>query len=278
MFAHTANAEHGAGMGSEEALASPVTLVVSRAPVKIFLTALFGNTALSLEVHGEYANTVSGEYVGTVNSVLQTVSTSHDFRVEVVDGLVVVQPKATANPITDPAETESVDSSQHAVLSLPNTIEDSHNSSTAPTQISRVVNNDTTLSKTASEFELDPVVERVFTLQYASVQDTHSEKTGQPIIPGVASELRRLVEQLGIEALHPSSHNKPRDRVTSQNIMAIPAVNAIVVTDYESRMALYADLIESIDSAYVMANRAKANQQDKGQTTAPSTRNWTVVQ
>jgi type II secretory pathway component GspD/PulD (secretin) len=241
LYSLIVHAEYRSKIDVADELATPISIVVSDASIEIFLTALLGNTSLSLAVEGDFLETVSGEYEGSIDSVLQAVSNSHDLKVVVAENFVVVKPLNFAEPAIVSTVTTSPSIESFSVASH------------------------------------DPVVERVFTLKYAFAQDTRSEHAGQSIIPGVASELRRLLEQLGVNDLHPSSQKAQDNMASSTNIMAIPAVNAIVVTDFESRMDLYADLIESIDSAYMVTNRANAPRVENTKLLTPSARGWTVV-
>lgn len=272
-----AHAEHRSKIDVADELASHISMAVSDASIEIFFTALLGNTSLSLAVEGDFPDTVSGEYEGSIDSVLQALSKSHDLKVVVTEDSVVVKPLSLAEPAIVSAVTNSPNIESISVASQRAPNKGLSGNTSVAVATAKDINDSSNTKKTGLKFASDPVVERVFTLKYAFAQDTQTDHSGQSIIPGVASELRRLLEQLGANDLHPSAQTAQDSMASSTNIMAIPAVNAIVVTDFESRMPLYADLIESIDSAYVVANRANAPREENTELLTPNARGWTVV-
>jgi len=94
----------------------------------------------------------------------------------------------------------------------------------------------------------DPVVERLFLLQHARASDQSLDWATDVVIPGVASRLNGLAKAMNLEAHTWTNIDSKLDNNVAMTFTPLPSMNAVVVRDRESRMPLYQDLIESLDS------------------------------
>ena len=106
----------------------------------------------------------------------------------------------------------------------------------------------------------DEFVDRLFLLKNVSAADKTLGDARRTVIPGAVSRLKDMISSMGLEDLHRDSSGRAATD-ESVSIIALASLNAIRIRDRASNMALYRDLIESIDSSLVTTPRKSLGEQ-----------------
>jgi len=120
------------------------------------------------------------------------------------------------------------------------------------------------------------VLERVFVLKNAIAIDTRLNNINRSVVPGVLTQLNRIIDKLGVANLTYAGTSAVKSPEFSRSVIALPSMNAIVVKDLASRMPLYVDLIESLDVSSISTNSVQEFASDAPARKATS--KWSVVQ
>jgi len=183
---------------------------VKDAPFSVFYDALFANTAFTVTVDESLSQFVSGNYTGTVREIFHQVGNTHSLTHDVDNHHIHVR--------------KAITKSQMAAA------------------------NSALVHRTPSAKQSDPIVERLFLLKHSRAADYSLDWATDTIIPGVATRLARLAETMNLEAHAVVGSHTSTDRKEAIAFRALSAMNAVVVRDRESRMPIYHDLVESMDS------------------------------
>ena len=239
-----------------------ITLSVRNASAPVFMSALFADTGLDVEVGAGVDMMVSGDYNGTITDVLQSVSESLSLSVEIgqsnvrisnslIDGTPSI--KTVSLPVVQPQDI-SAENSPPQTASKPITSKSTSKENQAP----------------AHQPKHNEIVDKLFFLKNVHAADRFLNDTSQTLMPGAASQLRKLIGNLGVEDLRLRKTIRPLIDDDSVSVIALPSMNAIRVRGRSGDMDLYRDLIESIDSS---SSKAKTSKQSNN-TGAVSSPSW----
>jgi len=217
---------------SKNLLTTEVALSVFDAPVDIFYKALFANTQFVVSVDQGIDQRISGSYSGTVAHVLKTVNSDLSLRSEIDNEQVLILPvvKAPSTVTTQPrlaAKTEEI------LESLPES-----------TRISNKVVETNPITETLE----DPIVERLFLLSHSRANDLKVRGNTNDVIPGVATRLLAMMEEMDFKPFDRTNTVIAATNNPQPHVVALAAMNGLVVRDYESKMVMYRDLIKMLDS------------------------------
>jgi len=198
-----------------KALLEPVTMSVRHAPAAVFFKALLSNSSLTVTLDQAITQTFTGDYDGTIDSILKGVSKTHSLYFVFDDSML------------------------HVSTQAPAVIAASNGNTRLPVRGKK---------QNSSPLFTDPIVERLFLLSHSNAADTALNDAANTVIPGAASQLKALVDHLGLPSLRFRGEDPSTSTDRSPTIAALSSMNAIMVQDRQSNMALYRDLIDSLDS------------------------------
>jgi len=242
-------------------LAQSIEITAREAPLDVFIQALFANTEIDVEINDSVEGVVSGKYEGSISNVLNKLSSEFGFVSQSEDGVVkVFYQSEKPKPSTQSKNQSIVALAEHAV-SDSQKVPGNSLGKKQPTQINRV-----------NATNVDRVVERVFVLKNAIAVDTRPLNASYPMIPGVVTQLKQLVKKLGVSSFTYVDAPIPRTIEPADSVVALPSMNAIIVKDLASRMALYEDLIHSLDITSNASSEIAV-----GRTARKNSNKWSVV-
>ncbi len=244
-----------------------VEITALGAPLNVLLHALFANTEMQIEISENLPPVVvEGRFDGTVASVLNVLKLKHDLVTHIQGGSLQVLPSTSAPEIKIARVTRSmtdvlpiVDNSTSITDAATRAAPADQSAKKLPTrklniekpviQAKRIldISSGTQSKQRKQTKQVDKLVERMFVLKHAKAVDTQVNDAQQTLTPGVATQLKLLVEKLGVANFTYIGAPSVNASQSVLSIVALPTMNAVVVKDLESRMALYQDLIESLD-------------------------------
>lgn len=240
-----------------QTLEKHVTVSFRTAPVSVFMSALFANSGLGFKIEDGVDVTVSGDYTGTIEDVLERVSASLSLSVEYDQSTV----RISNNPI-------EVAPAKNTTIKLTPTLVPAPDSAPEPQTTELVLSllEDKAIPRknlqTPTQRIGDEFVERLFLLKNVAVADKVLSDSLQTVIPGAVSQLKRLMSNLGVQDFEYRGAAARSEPEGSVSIVALASMNAIMVRDRASRMALYRDLIDSIDSSAIAASSKFSKKKD----------------
>ena len=212
------------------------------APFSVFLATLLTDTGLDIQIEKSIDVKVTGDYSGTVSEVLEGVIDSLSLKVEIDPTKVRVYEQliVTAPLVTSAAEAERIAASNLAVASKPVLTKPDIQLSLA-TRLPK--------PRAVRKPKPDEFVERLFLLKNVDVSDKTLNDSHQTVIPGAVTQLRKLIRSIGAEDLTFQNESDQNVSHGSVSIVTLASMNAVMIRDRSSKMALYRDLIDSIDSS-----------------------------
>ena len=217
-----------------QAFSQHIVVSFRKAPVHVVYKAVLADSGFDAVIDPNVVALVSGDYAGSISDVIQEISHQLSLNVEINDSLVhldAAMPENAVGGIADPLTSIVSKSSSVASATRP--------------LVRRL--------PTA-----DLIVERLFVLEHAYAVDTRLGDSENTVIPGVVSQLKKIVDGLGLKDLKPERQTTSHSPQMQASVTALPSMNAVVVKDRESHMALYQDLISSIDLAFAASGRAQS--------------------
>jgi len=258
-----------------------VEISAHAAPLSVFIQAVFANTDLEVELSDSLEGTVTGNYAGSITKVLEALSAEFNITAQLEEGIVNVFPKSsvpkthTLRPTLiqlDPEE--KVVRTTRSISAL---VEPVNSKSQNPNENQARRNQSPPAAAVATTpVAIDEVLERLFVLKNALAVDTRSNNTNRSVVPGVLTQLNRIIDKLGIANLTYVGRFAAEAPEFNRSVIALPSMNAIVVKDLASRMPLYKDLIESLDVSTISTSRAPEFSSDTPARKATS--KWSIVQ
>jgi len=261
-------------------ISQSIEISAHAAPLSVFIQAVFANTELEIELSESLEGIVTGNYAGSIASVLETLSSEFDVATHIEEGIVSVYPLSSA-PLTQAQlgiETKTKTKTARTTRSIGALIE-STNSTLRNSNENTAKKNQSPPAAVAvaqTSVEADKVLERVFVLKNAIAIDTQPSNANLSVVPGVLTQLNRIIEKLGVSNLTYVGRPVTETAEFKRSVIALPSMNAIVVKDLASRMPLYVDLIESLDVSSISTNSVQEFASDAPARKATS--KWSVVQ
>ncbi len=227
---------------SAQPMDEAITVSFKGAPVAVVFNALLANSDKVISVDPNIDQSLTGDFSGSVNDVLTQITDALSLQA------VVTQSRVSVGPKSPPIKTRNIVA----------TIEPVSPAKPAPASIKQVTT--------------DRIVERLFVLDNAYVEDKPLGDAQQTVIPGVATRLKQLAASLGLNEIQYQSGGATNN-TTSASVVTLPSMNAILIKDHESKMGIYRDLIDSIDTSFVSTDDASLEEDSH-----VSGRAWIAVQ
>ena len=209
-----------------EALQRHVAVSFREAPVRLVYQAVLAGTGYDAVLQVDVDEPVSGDYTGSIKTVLNQINTELSLNIDFDDSIAHVRKAPLQATIPQP-DVGSVPVPQRSVTPSPVAL------------AQPLVTPQPSLIKKPVTSRSDQLVERLFVLQHANAADKQLADEAQTVIPGVVSQVRQIVSG------------------SAESVIALPSMNALVIRDRASNMAQYEAFIRSIDKAFVGSPEAQ---------------------
>jgi len=219
-----------------------ITVSFRSAPISVVMSTMLANsgvnTGLDIQIEEGVDVMVSGDYTGTFEEVLERVSNSFSLNVELDQSKVRISDHLSEVSLHKIAATQPTPTASETATATPK---------------STPINTAEPQTKTR-QLKHDKFVEQLFHLKNVSVADSTLNDSQRTVIPGAVSQLKQLIQNLGVQEFQYQGAAAQPEANESVSIVAMASINAVKVRDRSSKMALYRDLIESIDASLVSAS------------------------